>query len=136
SAFVVEGAGCAASPASTVSSPPCPVTPGAPSAAPDAVVGQFPEDQAAIAKAIDQIVDAAKKKDIDRLESMHAYGPKFSKFEDDGTDRMDAANGKKGERDGFAALTAFDAHVENLKVDVFGPAAVATFVMKYDATMG
>lgn len=94
------------------------------------------DDQAKVKKTIDEIVDAAQKKQIDRLESFHAYGPKFSKFEDDSLGRQDAAAGKKGERDGITGVKTFNAKVSDLKVDVFGNAAVATMILAYDLDTG
>src|SRR3954447_3908033 len=90
------------------------------------------DDQAKVTKIINEIVDAAQKKQIDRLEAFHAYGPKFSKFEDDGLGRQDAAAGKKGEHDGLAAVKSFNAKVSDLQIDVFGNSAVATFILAYD----
>ena len=80
--------------------------------------------QAKIGKVIADLCDAFAKKDADKLESFHAYGPKFTKFEDDGLGRQDAAAGKKGERDAMAAFKSITAQVSDLKVDVFGQAAV------------
>src|SRR4051812_15252100 len=94
------------------------------------------DDQAKVTKIINEIVDAAQKKQIDRLEAFHDYGPKFSKFEDDGLGRQDAAAGKKGERDGIVGVKAFNAKVSDLKVDVFGNTAVATMILAYDVDTG
>ena len=93
-------------------------------------------EQKAIGKVIDGIVDAAQKKQLDRLDAYHWYGPKFTKFEDDGLARQDAAAGKKGERDGLSAVKSFAAKVSDLKIDVFGSAAVATMILAYDIDTG
>jgi hypothetical protein len=89
-----------------------------------------------IAKILQDICDAAKKKELDRLDAFHAYGPKFSKFDDDGLGRQDAVVGKKSERDGIGGVKAFVASFDDLKVDVFGTVAVATFILKYDVDTG
>jgi ketosteroid isomerase-like protein len=94
------------------------------------------DEQTKIGKTIDEILDAAQKKQLDRLDAFHAYGPKFSKFEDDGAGRQDAALGKKGEHDGLAAVKSFNAKVSDLKIDVFGNSAVATFILAYDLDTG
>jgi len=94
------------------------------------------DDQAKVTKTINEIIDAAQKKQIDRLESFHAYGPKFSKFEDDSLGRQDAAAGKKGERDGIMGVKSFNAKVSDLKVDVFGNSAVATMILAYEVDTG
>jgi ketosteroid isomerase-like protein len=94
------------------------------------------DDQAKIGKILQDIVDAAQKKELDRLDAFHAYGPKFSKFEDDGLGRQDAATGKKGEHDALTGVKAFNAKINDLKVDVFGNTAVATMVLAYDVDTG
>jgi ketosteroid isomerase-like protein len=95
----------------------------------------FPDDQAKITKVLTDIVDAAEKKDIARLESFHAYGPKFSKFEDDGLARMESDAARKGESE-IAGLKAIRMKLENVRVDVFGAVAVATCVLNYDVDTG
>ena len=94
------------------------------------------DEQTKIGKIVSEIVDAAQKKQLDRLDAFHWYGPKFTKFEDDGLGRQDAAAGKKGERDGLSAVKSFAAKVSDLKVDVFGSAAVATMILAYDIDTG
>jgi len=71
------------------------------------------DDQAKITKILSDIVDAAQKKELDKLDAFHAYGPKFSKFEDDGVGRQDAATAQKGERDGLGGVKSFVAHVSD-----------------------
>jgi ketosteroid isomerase-like protein len=99
-------------------------------------VAKESDDQAKIGKILQDIVDAAQKKELDRLDAFHDYGPKFSKFEDDGLGRQDAATGKKGERDALSAVKAFNAKINDLKVDIFGNTAVATMILAYDIDMG
>ena len=94
------------------------------------------DEQAKITKIVSDIVDAAQKKQLDRLDAFHWYGPKFSKFEDDGLGRQDAAAGKKGERDGIMGVKSFNAKVSDLKVDVFGNSAVATMILAYEVDTG
>ena len=94
------------------------------------------DDRADVAKVVDAIHDAAEKKDVARLESLHAYGPRFTKFEDDGLGRQDANAGKKGERDAFTGVKAVAMHIDDLKIDVFGVAAVATCLLRYSVDVG
>jgi len=94
------------------------------------------DDQAKINKVLDGILAAVDKKDIDRLESFHDYTPKFTKFEDDGLGREDAAAGKKGERDIFAIAKALWLEFDDVKIDVFGDAAVVTMLMRYRVDTG
>jgi ketosteroid isomerase-like protein len=102
----------------------------------DIMKDAYAADQAQITKTVNDICDAVIKKDFDRLTAFHAYGPKFTKFEDDMLARQDAAVGKKAEQDAFAGVKAFDAKVKDLKVDVFGQVAVATFILVYTADTG
>jgi ketosteroid isomerase-like protein len=93
----------------------------------------FPEAQASVEGTLQAILAAAAQKDFDRLESYHLYGPKFSKFEASGPpERLEAEPARRGEREGLGRLLEFRPKVESLKVDVFGSAAVATFLMPYE----
>lgn len=93
----------------------------------------YPVEQAQVARALEEILDAAQRKDFARLDSLHLDGPKFSKF-DDGAyrGRQDAETSRKAERAGLGAIREFSPRVEDLKVDVFGPVAVATFLFPYE----
>ena len=76
---------------------------------------------------------AARERDVDELESYHWFGPKFTKFDDfEPLDRQDGETTRRLEREAILAVEEFDARVVELQVDVFGQAAVATFVMEYD----
>jgi ketosteroid isomerase-like protein len=101
----------------------------------DILKDPFPDDQAKINQVLSDVVDAAQKKDIARLEALHSYGPKFTKFEDDGLPRMGSDAARKGERE-LANFKSVKMKLENLKVDVFGAVAVATFVIDYDVDTG
>jgi ketosteroid isomerase-like protein len=96
----------------------------------DPVAGQFPEARAEIEQAVRDLLAAAERKDFPTLESLHLEGPKFSKWE--GKDRLDAEGNRRAERAGIEALDAFHPAVEDLKVDIFGATAVATFAMPYE----
>ncbi len=102
----------------------------------DAVRDTFREDERAVAETLRELMDAAEKKELDHVDSLHLYGPKFSKFDESGFARQDAAASQAAERKGLAAVTSFRAKVEDLKVDVFGPVAIATFVMNYTVEAG
>ena len=92
----------------------------------------FLREQKEIEAALGELLAAAERKDFARLEAMHLYGPKFTKWDGKGPGRLDAEATRRAERAGIEPLDAFRASVEELKVDVFGPAAVTTFVMNYD----
>jgi ketosteroid isomerase-like protein len=75
-----------------------------------------------------EILDAAQAPDLIRLDSYHWYGPHFTKFASTGS-RLDAASAREGEHKGLSALAGLKLHTEGLQIDIFGDAALATFVM-------
>lgn len=102
---------------------------------PSAIDDPCPAAQAAVERAIQDVLDAAAKKDFARLEALHLYGPKFTKFDDAVPDRMDADATRALERVGLEAIAAFRSEVKDLKVDVFGSVAIATFLMPYEVDL-
>jgi hypothetical protein len=90
------------------------------------------EDEKEVEQTLHAIFEAAEKKDLDRLEGYHLFGPGFTKFSERGT-RQDAALARSSERKGIGGLEAFHPEVEDLKVDVFGRVAIATFLLRYEA---
>ena len=93
-------------------------------------------DKVQIEQRLNQIFDAAEKKDFDRLESYHLYGPGFTKFAPESPTRMDAAAARKGERDGLQAVNDLFMKAQDLKVDVFGNTGIATFIFDYGFKAG
>ena len=105
-------------------------------AAEDVVRGLFPEAQAAVARRVQEILDAVVAQDVDRLDTYHLFGPKFSKFDDNPPpERQDAATTQRLERELVLAAKALDFRHRDLKVDVFGPVAIATFLLDWGATL-
>ena len=89
------------------------------------------EDRLAVEIRLHQILDAAKAGDADLLASHHLYGPKFTKFDDfEPLDRQEADEARAGE-DEIAQVENFTYHVDGLRIDVFGPTAIATFALDY-----
>ena len=77
-------------------------------------------------------MSAARRFDVDALETYHAFGRKFTKFDDfEPLERQDGDTTRRLEREMLLAVEEFDARVVDLKIDVFGPVAVTTFVMEY-----
>jgi ketosteroid isomerase-like protein len=101
------------------------------SPAPDILGDPFPAEQAAVAAMLGELMAAVERKDLDRVDSFHLYGPKFSKFDEPGFARQDAAAARIAERNGLSAVRAFHGTIEDLKVDVLGPVSIATFVLSY-----
>jgi len=92
--------------------------------------------EAQVKRRLYEILDAAEKKDFERLDSYHLYGPKFTKFSAASASRLDAAASRKGEHDGLGAINDLKIHSEELKTDVFGDVAVATFILNFSFKAG
>ena len=84
-------------------------------------------EQAAVKSRLEEIFRAAEMKDLARLDSYHAYGPRFTKFASSGN-RLAAAAAREGEHIGLRAVTCLKLRADDLKLDIFGDTAVATFV--------
>jgi hypothetical protein len=90
------------------------------------------ESQREVERTLRELLAAAERKDFVKLEAFHLYEPRFSKWDTRGAVRMDAEASRREERVGIESLEAFRPGVEDLKVDVFGDTAVATFLMPYE----
>ena len=100
------------------------------------VAAEQPKEAREIASRLLEIMDACEKKDFDRLESYHLYGPKFTKFSTESAARQDAEVARKGERDGLSAVSGLNMRADDLKIDVFGKVGVATYVLSYGFKAG
>ena len=88
--------------------------------------------QAEAAARLTEIMAAAEAREVDRLEAYHLYGPRYTKFDDwEPLERQDAATARKLEREAISGADGLETQIEDLKVDVFGATAVATFVFAY-----
>ncbi len=77
------------------------------------------------------ILTSAKDKNMDKLDSYHLSGPKFSKFGGDIPGRQDYETMTKFEREGFTQVSEFNFKLRDTKVDIFDDVAVATFILDY-----
>jgi ketosteroid isomerase-like protein len=100
------------------------------------VAAEQPKEAREIAGRLLEIMDACEKKDFERLESYHLYGPKFTKFSTESAGRLEAEVARKGERDGLSAVNGLSMRADGLKIDVFGKAGIATFVLNYSFKVG
>jgi ketosteroid isomerase-like protein len=100
------------------------------------VAAERPKEAREIAGRLLEIMDACEKKDFERLESYHLYGPKFTKFSTESAGRLDADVARKGERDGLSAVNGLTMRTDDLKIDVFGKVGIATFVLNYSFKAG
>ena len=93
----------------------------------------FDDEKAAVERTLRQVMTAARRQAVDELESFHAFGPKFTKYDDfEPLERQDGDTTRRLEREAVTGVKEFAPEIEDLKVDVFGPVAVTTFVMNYD----
>ena len=92
----------------------------------------YAQEQFEVERRIEDIMSAARRQAVDELESYHAFGRKFTKFDDfEPFERQDADTTRRLEREAILGVDEFDPRVLDLKIDVFGPVAVTTFVMQY-----
>lgn len=97
------------------------------------LLNPYDEGKAEVERTLHQIMSAARRQAVDELESYHAFGPKFTKFDDfEPLGRQDADTTRRLEREALTGVKEFAPDIVDLKVDIFGPVAVATFVMRYD----
>jgi ketosteroid isomerase-like protein len=91
----------------------------------DIVHDPFPDAQAAVRREIESLADAVRRKDADAVRSAHLESPKFTKFGRD-PGRLDFEQMVASESAGLSALQDPVIEHRDLKIDVFGPAAVVT----------
>jgi hypothetical protein len=96
------------------------------------LVEPYAQEQLEVERRVEEIMSAARRRAVDELDSYHAFGRKFTKFDDFAPlERQDADTTRRLEREAILGVEEFDPRVIDLKVDVFGPVAVTTFVMDY-----
>lgn len=95
-----------------------------------------PSDQVAIERRLNEIFDAAAKKNFARLDSYHFYGPKFTKFSPGQPGRQDAIAARNGEHKGLAVVNDLAMRADDLKIDVFSDVGIATFTLAYSFKTG
>ncbi|MHC1763515.1 MAG: nuclear transport factor 2 family protein [Verrucomicrobiia bacterium] len=98
--------------------------------------GAKEDAEAQVRKRLQEVFSAAQAKDLARLDSYHLYGPKFTKFDANSRRRLGAEAARQGEHSGLGALTNLSLRADDLKIDVFGDAAVATLIMRARAEQG
>ena len=82
------------------------------------------------------IFNTAKKKNMDKLDSFHLSGPKFSKFGGGIPGRQDYETMTKFEREGFTQVfNEFNFKLQDTKVDIFDDVAIATFILDFNYLM-
>jgi len=84
-----------------------------------------------IQRTLQSVFAAAETKDFERLDRFHAYGPKFTKYAGASPERMDAEASRKEEHSSLGSLQGLQMRAKDLKIDLFGDVAVATFILDY-----
>jgi len=93
----------------------------------DLINDEFPQAKEEVRKTFGEVVQSIKDGDLDKLISLHAYGPKFTEFKNGEPRNGDKAN-EAHERGVFGTVTEvvkFDAN--DLKIAVYGDVANLTF---------
>jgi len=93
--------------------------------------GDHSKEKAQVERALQAVFEAAEAKDFERLDSLHAYGPKFTKFTSSSPERLDAAASREGEHVSLGPLQDLQMRADGLKIDLFGGVAITTFILDY-----
>ncbi|NRA94483.1 MAG: nuclear transport factor 2 family protein [Psychroserpens sp.] len=102
----------------------------------DLINEEFPEAQQEVMETFGAIAQSIKDKDLDKLISFHAYGPKFTEFKN-GEPRNGDAENEAHERGVFGSVTEvvkFDA--KDVKIAVYGDVANLTFHSDFHLKFG
>ena len=77
------------------------------------------------------IFAAAERKDFVQLDAYHLYGAQFSKFGAEIPGRQDSTTTRLMEHTGLGNVNNLQMQAQDLKLDLFGDVAIATFIMDY-----
>lgn len=95
------------------------------------------DDVAAVKQAVHSVFESIKHGELEELAHQHLNSEDFSKWPDGGAPSIlgyDAAI--ELETTMFSAMTSLEYTIQDLRVAVIGPAAIATFVISYDIAFG
>lgn len=93
----------------------------------DLINNSYPEAQVEIEKVIKAIVKDAESKNIEGLKTVHLNSEKFSKFGPRNFNRQDLESTNTSEEAFFGSIENYKQEIVDLKIDVFGEVAVATY---------
>jgi len=95
----------------------------------------YPQAQQEIRETLDEIFLSIQEKDVERLASFHAYGPKFTEFQN-GEKRVGSAENQAAEAGLLAAISGFNYNLNDLKINVFSNKfAIVTFHADFRPTI-
>ena len=102
----------------------------------DLVNDSFPEAEAEVMKVMGDITQSIFDKDLDKLISFHAYGPKFTEFKD-GEKRNGSEENEAHERNVFGSVSeVIKMDAKDMKVAVYGDVANVTFISDFHLKFG
>jgi len=93
----------------------------------DLINDKFPEAQAEIHEIIKSIMKDAETANIEGLQTVHLVSDKFTKFGPRSFDRQDVASTNESEAAFFGSISNYKQEIKDLKIDVFGDIAIATY---------
>ena len=93
----------------------------------DIVSDPFIEEQQEVIEAVNTIVIDAETANLDGLRDIHLVSDKFTKFGPRNFERQGVAQTNESEVDFFGKVADYKEEVSDLKVDVFGQVAIATY---------
>ncbi len=90
----------------------------------DFLTYKYPEEQEEIMKTLDELIKALESLDIDKVESFHFYGPKFTRIEEG--KRLDGQQCRELERRLLSSIDKVAYKNKNLQIDVLDKTAIIT----------
>jgi ketosteroid isomerase-like protein len=93
----------------------------------DFINGSYPESQNEIRQVIESIIKDAETKNIEGLKAVHLNSGKFSKFGPRNFGRQNLESTNESEETFFSSIENYKQDIVDLKVDVFGDFAIATY---------
>lgn len=93
----------------------------------DLISNPYPDAQAEIRECIDSIFKDASEKNIQGLKDAHLKSEKFTKFGPRNFNRQDLESTNQSEEAFFSSISKYHQEIVDLKIDVFGEVAIATY---------
>ena len=94
---------------------------------PDLINETFPEAQAELLEVINSIVSDAESANIEGLKAAHLLSDKFTKFGPRNFNRQNVISTNNSEEAFFGTISNYKQKIADLKIDVFGDIAIATY---------
>lgn len=93
-------------------------------------------DEALVKRAVQRAFEVGKSKDLQSIHTMHLNDQRFSKFNDNPPyNRLDYNETCMHEELFFAGISDYDFRIDDLKVDIFGDTAIATFLVEHSGML-